>query len=186
MVFSLLLGTIVGFVLAVPPGPVGVTTLKAGLRGDERGGVLIGLGAGVMDLFYCLFAMLAACAFFFIGSVFWGLSSCDGYLSSAVCTYACGLWHNGAALLSCTTMLTARFTPGRLRIIAERLKKEWSVFYRYSNSSYEHSQSTFLPSLAYTSMVIQHSSFFENTALNCLLFSVGFGFGNFRWLLFHS
>lgn len=183
MVFSLLLGTIVGFVLAVPPGPVGVTTLKAGLRGDERGGVLIGLGAGVMDLFYCLFAMLATSALSSSLEAFFG----DYPLAMIIFQVLCVLMLVGYGIMELRSSrvqqcLQQDSHPGRLRVLAERLKKNGPFFIGIAIALMNIANPTFLPSLAYTSMVIQHSSFFENTALNCLLFSVGFGLGNFGWL----
>ena len=183
MVFSLLLGTIVGFVLAVPPGPVGVTTLKAGLRGDERGGVLIGLGAGVMDLFYCLFAMLATSALSSSLEAFFG----DYPLAMTMFQVICVLMLVGYGIMELRSSriqqcAQAIAQPSRLRRIAEKLKKNGPFFIGVAIALMNIANPTFLPSLAYTSMIIQHSSFFENTAANCLLFSIGFGLGNFGWL----
>jgi len=183
MVFSLLLGTIVGFVLAVPPGPVGVTTLKAGLRGDERTGVLIGFGAGVMDFFYCLFAMLATSA---ISSSLQSFFS-EYPLAIIIFQVLCVLILVGYGILELRNARTShcqstQMQPSRLRKAAERLKKNGPFFIGVAIALMNIANPTFLPSLAYTSMLIQHSSFFDNTILNCLMFSVGFGFGNFGWL----
>lgn len=183
MIFSLLLGTIVGFVLAVPPGPVGVTTLKAGLRGDERTGILIGLGAGVMDLFYCLFAMLATSA---ISSSLQNFFS-EYPLAITIFQILCVLLLVGYGILELRNARTGhcengQHQPSGLRKAADRLKKNGPFFIGVAIALMNIANPTFLPSLAYTSMIIQHSAFFDNTILNCMMFSVGFGLGNFGWL----
>lgn len=183
MIFSLLLGTIVGFVLAVPPGPVGVTTLKAGLRGDERGGTLIGFGAGVMDFFYCIFAMLATSAL---------SASLDNFFSSYPLAFVlfqilCVLLLVGYGVFELRNSrsgncVTVNAKPSRLRSAAERLKKNGPFFIGVGIALMNIANPTFLPSIAYTSMIIQHSTFYENSVLNNLMFSLGFGLGNFGWL----
>ena len=67
MIISLLIGIAVGFVLAIPPGPVAVSVIRIALNNDKRGGILISIGASLMDMFYCLLAMLFTTAVF--GSV---------------------------------------------------------------------------------------------------------------------
>ncbi len=67
MIISLLIGIAVGFVLAIPPGPVGVSVIRIALNNDKRGGILISIGASLMDVLYCLLAMLFTTAVF--GSV---------------------------------------------------------------------------------------------------------------------
>jgi arginine exporter protein ArgO len=59
MVMSLLVGLVVGFVLAIPPGPITIACIRQALAGKTRDGVALALAASAMDIVY---ALLAACA----------------------------------------------------------------------------------------------------------------------------
>lgn len=47
--FSLTLGILIGFVLAIPPGPVAVTVMASALRGQWRHGIAAAAGAAAID-----------------------------------------------------------------------------------------------------------------------------------------
>src|SRR5919202_4325668 len=56
MVTALLVGFGVGFVLAMPPGPIAVACLKHALAGQVRSALALALGASAMDSLYALLA----------------------------------------------------------------------------------------------------------------------------------
>ena len=62
MIISLIVGALVGFVLAMAPGPVSVSTMKMGLEKGLSNGTKLAAGAGALDVIYCIVAMLAATA----------------------------------------------------------------------------------------------------------------------------
>ena len=62
MLTALLVGLVVGFVLAVPPGPIAMACIHQGLAGQTRAGVALVLGASVMDSVYALLAAFASSA----------------------------------------------------------------------------------------------------------------------------
>lgn len=64
MLTSLLAGLVVGFVLAIPPGPIAVACIRQALDGHERSGVQLALGASAMDIVYALIAAFASSALF--------------------------------------------------------------------------------------------------------------------------
>src|SRR5262245_34544984 len=63
MIRALLVGLAVGFVLAIPPGPIAMACIHQGLAGQTRAGVALVLGASAMDSVYALLVALASSAF---------------------------------------------------------------------------------------------------------------------------
>ena len=62
MVTALLVGLVVGFVLAIPPGPIAMACVQQALAGQAREGVALVLGASAMDIGYALLAAFASSA----------------------------------------------------------------------------------------------------------------------------
>src|SRR5438094_524934 len=62
MVTALLLGLVVGFVLAMPPGPIAVACIRQALAGQARDALALAIGASAMDIVYALLAAGASAA----------------------------------------------------------------------------------------------------------------------------
>lgn len=62
MLTALLAGVILGFVLSVPPGPIGVAVIKQALDGHYKNGLWTAVGAALMDVLYTLAAAFASSA----------------------------------------------------------------------------------------------------------------------------
>ena len=62
MLTALLVGALLGFVLSVPPGPIGVAVIKQSLEGNYKNGTSIAIGAAMMDVLYTLAAAFASSA----------------------------------------------------------------------------------------------------------------------------
>ena len=62
MVTALLVGLVVGFVLAIPPGPIAMACVQQGLAGQARAGLALVLGASAMDIVSALLAAFASSA----------------------------------------------------------------------------------------------------------------------------
>ncbi len=182
MILSLLIGVLVGFVLAVAPGPVGVTILKAGLRGDRRGGTLISFGASLLDCFYSLVAMLTASVFFN------SLQSLFVTHPVVIFTFqvACG----AAMIMYGIHQFRATSSPksiqvphsSSLRTIISNLQKNGPFLFGVGIALANIANPTFLPSLTSTAMLVQHYSLVETTLTDSIMYSLGFGIGNFGWL----
>lgn len=56
IVFTWCVGVITGFIVSIPVGPINVTIINEGARRGFRWGVLIGLGAVLMEMIYCAFS----------------------------------------------------------------------------------------------------------------------------------
>ena len=62
MVTALLVGLVVGFVLAIPPGPIAIACLSQALAGQAREGLALALSASAIDIGYALLAAFASSA----------------------------------------------------------------------------------------------------------------------------
>jgi hypothetical protein len=64
----------------------------------------------------------------------------------------------------------------------ERLKHGGPFFLGIAIALANIANPTFLPSLAYTCMFVQHSNMIAVSSLDSVLYSIGFGIGNFAWM----
>ena len=62
MPVAIAFGFMIGFVLAMPPGPVAVTAIKMALDKGSRHATMVGLGTGLLDFLYCTVAIFATSA----------------------------------------------------------------------------------------------------------------------------
>src|SRR4029450_3611155 len=60
MITALCVGLVVGYVLAMPPGPLTIACLRQALAGQTRKGVALALAASAMDIVYALLAAMAS------------------------------------------------------------------------------------------------------------------------------
>src|SRR5215216_4044074 len=62
MLTALLVGVVLGFVLSIPPGPIGIAVIKHAVEGDHKNGAWLAIGAAMMDTLYTLAAAFASSA----------------------------------------------------------------------------------------------------------------------------
>lgn len=182
MNLSLLIGALVGFVLAVAPGPVGVTVLKAGLRGDRRGGTLISLGASVLDCFYSLIAMLTASVFFSSLQTLFVKHPVVIFIFQVACGAAMIMYGVYQFRSGSKPSNVSVPNSSSLRTIISNLQKNGPFLFGVGIALANIANPTFLPSLTSTAMLVQHSSLVDSTLTDSILYSIGFGIGNFGWL----
>ncbi|MFN5176305.1 MAG: LysE family translocator [Ignavibacteria bacterium] len=186
MLFSLLIGIAVGFVLAIPPGPIGVSVIKIALNNDKKGGILIGIGASLMDVFYCLIAMLFTTAVFgslqyFFDTYPFAMLLFQGFCVAAMFIFGLLQFKTPKYSSESSDMANnAAISP--LKRIMDRLKQGGPFFLGIAIALANIANPTFLPSLAYTCMFVQHSNMIAISSLDSILFSLGFGIGNFAWM----
>ncbi|MFM7158502.1 MAG: LysE family transporter, partial [Bacteroidota bacterium] len=186
MLVTLLIGIAVGFVLAIPPGPIGVSVIKIALNNDKRGGILIGIGASLMDMIYCLIAMLFTTAVFGSLQNFFDTYPFAMLLFQGICIAAMlifGLLQFKTPKYSSNSSdMAISIDNSPLKRIMERLKQGGPFFLGIAIALANMANPTFLPSLAYTCMFVQHSNMIAISSLDSILFSLGFGIGNFAWM----
>lgn len=182
MLLALLFGTLLGFVLAIPPGPVAVAVLKSGLDGNQARGLKIGLGAVVMDILYCVIIMLA------MGAIQVAASSFADNYPVAVMGFK----------ISCVVGIVAygfyslkRNQPPAAKVDAnasessfvERIKSHGPFFIGVGIAIANLANPTFIPALwATTTYVFYSMNVVQATLTNVVLFSFGFGLGTYAWV----
>lgn len=186
MIISLLIGIAVGFVLAIPPGPVGVSVIRIALNNDNRSGILISIGASLMDFFYCLLAMLFTTAVFGSVQYFFDEYPFAMLLFQGCCVAAMLMFgllqFRTPKFSSQTPEMANKATVSPLKRLMERSKNGGPFFLGIAIALANIANPTFLPSLAYTCMFVQHSNMIAVSPLDSVLYSIGFGIGNFAWM----
>lgn len=184
MLIAILTGTLIGFVLAIPPGPIGMAAIRMGLRDGWTSSLRLALGAGVFDAIYCGLAMIAAG---YVTALFQDLED-----SSPLAPVAIQL---GIVLVMIIFgWLQIRDRPSK-QVSDDRLENEgrhnglqqWmkshgpffvGVGYALANLA----NPTFIPALSLVSTAVQTSGWYTSNARNDILFSIAFGLGNLIWL----
>lgn len=70
-------GFVAGFLLCIPVGPINLIILNEGARRGFKWAVMIGLGATLMEVIYCLFAFTGFASFFQKGMVKAAMELCS-------------------------------------------------------------------------------------------------------------
>lgn len=184
MILSLLAGLIIGFVMAMPPGPVAITAIKLGIEKGERHGYQIGIGTGLVDFFYCLIAMFATSAALALLGDF-----TDRYplltLFIQLSVVAGMMIYGYITLKSKKNPLEepVETEPKKMKFF-DRLAHRSSFFLGIAIALANIANPTFMPSLAYVSLNVQKLGLIELTNLGNLSYALGFGIGNFLWIYF--
>jgi threonine/homoserine/homoserine lactone efflux protein len=179
MVTALLVGLVLGFVLAMPPGPIAIAILRQALAGQAREGVAMALGASAMDIVYAFIAGWASSALFesLQGTVrahAWGLLALQG--GCIVVLVVCGL----------------RYLRTPSREVAAHARQEAQARARSASSPYllgvllalpALASPTFLPSLIFLMGVVQARGWVGDDMREHVLYAVGFGAGSALWFV---
>ncbi len=181
MVTSLLSGIILGFVLAIPPGPIAVAVMKAGLQDNGRKGVGIGIGAALMDVFYCLIVLMATAPL--TGQLTSLLNNNQNLvLVLQVACVAAMIIYGIINLRVKRTVPQIEPAPSKGTALVERIGSKGPFFIGVGISLTNLVNPTFLPSIGSMSMLLQERGFVDTHISSQLLFSVSFGIGMMGWI----
>ncbi len=182
MLIALLAGIIIGFILAIPPGPVAVTAMRMSLDKGIKHGILTALGTGFMDFVYCLIIIFATSAVLNLVNAFFDehpliLLAFQLFVIAAIIIYG---------------IVNIKLKNKIINEEKTRTKRKYGFISRLSHKGpfllgiavamANIANPTFLPALAYVTVNIQKFVLPENTALNNFIFAISFGLGNFLWL----
>ncbi|MFN3306386.1 MAG: LysE family translocator [Candidatus Kapaibacteriota bacterium] len=178
---SIVSGIVVGIMLALPPGPAALTAVKLGLSNSTRHGLLSGLGTAVMDFFYCLIAIFATSAI-----IDWASKFSHDYpyiviliqLLIVLMVISLGISH-----IQTSKNFLNNGNPSTLPFI-DKLSARGPFFVGVGIALTNIINPTFLPSLGYVAINIQHFGLIQSDAVSNFFFSLGFGLGNLIWLSF--
>ncbi|MFN6136472.1 MAG: LysE family transporter [Bacteroidota bacterium] len=184
---ALITGFIIGYILAIPPGPLGLAAIRYGTRHKLGAVVALAAGAGLLDMLYSLAAMWAS------GGVLSAIIPSEAleggsasFFRSTQIVIAAGMIIAGAVLLRAskhTDEESRDDTPpawtNRLRVGTALVPFRVGVCFAVTNIA----NPTFLPSLVVMSGSIRSAGMIGTTSADVLLFSSGFGVGNALWLV---
>jgi len=179
MMTALLVGLVVGFVLAIPPGPIAMACIHQALAGQVREGVALVLGASAMDIVYALLAAFASSAL--VGAL-WGM-----------------VLHNAWALLAfqggCIVVLVVlglRYWRSTTHGDAARARPEARSRPRGDASPYlsgvlialtNLASPTFLPSLIFAMSLLHVRGWVGHAVGDHVMYALGFGGGGALWFV---
>ncbi|MCX8055647.1 MAG: LysE family transporter [Ignavibacteria bacterium] len=180
---ALLIGIFVGFLLAMPPGPIGVLSIKMGLNKKIRPAMYVAIGSGVADFIICFIAITAATAVVQALHSFFDCHPIYSILFQSILIIAFLVYG----------LYSLKSKPQSERQIEDTDLEERNNFVRHFKEKGPFllgfglaianiANPTFLPSIGYVGVQVQKFTLFEITAFNNLLYSIGFGVGNFVWL----
>ncbi len=182
MIIALLVGTIIGYFLAIPPGPVSVSAIKLAMSPAPRNAYYLASATAMMDFIYALLAMFAASAANRTLEAFANDHQTLLYLVQIIIVIGF-IIYGIDSLRKSKEMNNQQFADNTEISRFKSLSLKGPFFLGIVVSVSNVANPTFLPSLTYLSIQIQHLTFFDPNLMNKFIYAVGFGFGNFLWLL---
>lgn len=182
MIISLLFGTIIGIILALPPGPVGITAIKYGLFRGNRSGMELALGNAIMDFIYSLIMIFATTAASHAVSAF---SSDYPYISTLIqilvvfVFFAVGIINLRNKYDSFDYNNPDKAYNSRFFSL---IKQRGPILLGAAIALTNLANPTFVPTLAWISINVHTFGLFESTIINNFAYALGFGLGNFIWI----
>lgn len=182
MLSAILIGTLAGFVLALPPGPVGVTAIKYGLTTGLSSGNKFAFANLIMDTIYCFIAIFA---------------------TSAVANQIISTTQNHpfVILIIQFSIIAALIVFGVINIRSSKENnfsskvrtKKFNFVNKFENKGpfligiaialTNLANPSFFGTLTWLSVNIFALNLIENIFIQKTLFALGFGIGNFLWLM---
>lgn len=169
---ALIVGLVVGYLLAIPPGPIGMAAARTGLREGSSSSRMLALGAGLFDTVYCFGALTASMGVALQFDVSQSPVALSLGLIVAVAITGVGVYQfRNPVELSLEDDQQARRTGARPFVTG--------AAYALANLA----NPTFIPSLLVMTAYVLLTGLVGPTLSDRVLFSLGFGAGNFLWLV---
>lgn len=181
MVVALLVGVIVGFILALPPGPVAMASIKMGLERSNKEAIQMATGTALMDVVFCLIAVLAASAIESAAGEYFNHNPLM-LLFFQIVVVAALIYFGIVNLKKKSNESNYDNEDKKIPEYLKNLRSKGPFLLGIAFSIANIANPTFLPSLAVMSAWVHKFNFFQNTVVDNISFATGFGFGNFIWL----
>jgi threonine/homoserine/homoserine lactone efflux protein len=184
LIIAALVGVIVGFVLAIPPGPIGMTTIKMSAYNDSKRNAYHLISAtSLMDLVYILLLFFMTSAIIEALKNFssrFTLVSVILQITVVLVFIAFGIYNliQKKEKTKPEELATAKPKISFLDKLSNRGPFFLGIALALSNLV----NPSFLPSLGFVTIQIAAWNIFPLNITNKILFAVGFGVGNFMWL----
>jgi threonine/homoserine/homoserine lactone efflux protein len=181
MATAILIGAIFGFILAMPPGPIAMSVIKIGLDEGRKEAFQMSLGTAIMDMLYCILAVFTASAIdstitdFFTHNpvilLFFQVSVILLLITFGIFQFK---KHQKKQINQVNTVHTPKFIAN--------LTKRGPFLLGVALALTNIANPTFFPSLTIISAWTHKFNLFDITFWHNVIFSIGFGLGNFAWL----
>jgi len=179
------MGWTIVFVLAMPPGPISIYSIKSATERGLKNGLLIGLGASVLDVFYSFTAMMATSAIVGKYNTFTrDYPFADFLLRAAIILF---LIIYGIIELRKSAVLSQKADEKILKKEESALrflkKFKGPFFIGVAMALVNAVHPTFLPALAAQAVTVQHNGWVTPGRIpEITAFALGFGTGNMAWM----
>ncbi|HPD33707.1 MAG TPA: LysE family transporter, partial [Candidatus Kapabacteria bacterium] len=182
-IFAALIGVIVGFVLGIPPGPIGMTTIKMSAFNPKKNSYHLITATSMMDFIYILLT------FFMTAAIIESLKNFTTkytvitkiiQLSVVLVFIAFGIYNLIQKKTNPEKELQEKSEP-KIGFL-EKLGQRGPFFLGIALSLSNLVNPSFLPSLGFVTLQIAAWHLFPLNIENKIFFSVGFGLGTFLWL----
>ncbi len=180
---QLLVGMLIGFILAIPPGPVGITVIRLSLNNSPKTSTFLALGVGLMDIFFCMSVMFASAAVIkAIGSLppeftFFLLIFQILIILTLIAYGIFSLKSKPTPIPQEDDLIKRKHTK-----FVDKLMHKGPLFFGIAIAMTNIPNPSFLPGIALIVSQAYAFGILDNNLLTNLLFAVGFGSGNFIWL----
>ena len=180
MLISILLGFLIGYVLAMPPGPVAVSAVNLSFDQKSRKPFLLyAAGSALLDVFYGLIAAFAATAFI---SIFANFSNSYPYVMFVFQVIVILVF----VIVGIRTVRRKKDNKGeKTNEIFKKVDKfteKRPFFLGALVSGTNLANPAFLSLLLYIILQLRNFNIIPNTIADNFLFAISFGLGNFFWL----
>lgn len=182
MISAILIGTLIGFFIGIPPGPVGVSAINFGLFKGSRQGIWFASANGLMDFIYCFFTITATSA---LASAFQGFR--DDYPLLLIAFQATIIF-----LLIILGVINLRTRKEEFSLSEKVRKRHQNVIHRFEDRGpflfgagvalTNLANPSYFGTLAYITLNVHSFNLFVDQFFNNSVFALAFGLGNFLWL----
>jgi threonine/homoserine/homoserine lactone efflux protein len=180
MVLGLFFGLIAGYILAIPPGPIGMASIRTGLRDGWSAALKLALGAGLFDVAYCALAMVAASA---VASMFDDVAHTTPWMPLALQLLIVAVMIAfGVVQLRDRTQAVSDDSLETQSAVLKWFRTHGPFFVGVGFAIANLANPTFIPSLMFVTTLAQNAGVYESTTMANLMFAIGFGIGNMAWL----
>lgn len=182
MINAIIVGAVLGFILALPPGPIAMANIKLGLEKTRKDCAQFAIGTAFMDMIYCIVAIFAASAIHLAINEY---LEANPFISLFIQMIVVGgLIYFGFTQFKSRKIVINYEDDSAVSsaTFIQNLKKKGPLFLGVALALTNLANPTFVPSLTIMSGWVHKMSIFQNNFTENILFSLGFGFGNFIWL----
>lgn len=196
ILLALIIGCVVGYILAIPPGPIAVAVIRAAAHSERKKWLGIASGAAAIDALYCVVLMIATAAIFGAVSSYTDTYPLAFQVFQAISVL--GMIVYGLFTLRSSSRNTAQRRESQTEFPKDvALKQEKQSMFRQFLIQFSGrgaffigvalalanlANPTFLPSMTYMTLLVHQYGFIGESIAESVTFSAGFALGVWLWL----